>query len=122
MLVRPPLSLGMMQVGFSYVVFLPSIVTTPLAGLAVRRLGTQPALWGALAVALAGLPLLLLESLPAVLLGMVLVAVGTFLAQAIATGFVGRAATADRGSASGTLPRQLFRGRPRGQCGPRPDF
>ena len=32
---------------------------------------------------------------------MVLVAVGTFFAQAIATGFVGQAATADRGAASG---------------------
>ena len=32
---------------------------------------------------------------------MVLVGVGTFFAQACATGFVGRAATSDRGSASG---------------------
>jgi predicted MFS family arabinose efflux permease len=32
---------------------------------------------------------------------MVLVAVGTFFAQALATGFVGHAATTDRGSASG---------------------
>jgi MFS family permease len=35
------------------------------------------------------------------MLGMVLVGVGTFFAQAIATGYVGRAATSDRGSASG---------------------
>ena len=35
------------------------------------------------------------------LIGMVLVGVGTFFAQATATGFVGRAATSDRGSASG---------------------
>ena len=34
-------------------------------------------------------------------LGLALVGVGTFFAQATATGFVGRAATADRGSASG---------------------
>src|SRR5262249_50290438 len=40
-------------------------------------------------------------SLSAVLLGLVLVGIGTFLAQATATGFVGRAATTDRGSASG---------------------
>jgi MFS transporter, YNFM family, putative membrane transport protein len=32
---------------------------------------------------------------------MVLVGVGTFFAQATATGFVGRAASSDRGSASG---------------------
>ena len=32
---------------------------------------------------------------------MVLVAIGTFFAQAVATGFVGHAATGDRGAASG---------------------
>ena len=58
-LVRPPLSLGPMQLGFVYFVFLPSIVTTVLAGWTVRRLGTRPALWGALGLAAAGLPLLL---------------------------------------------------------------
>jgi YNFM family putative membrane transporter len=47
------------------------------------------------------LPLLLVASLPAVIIGLMLVGVGTFFAQAAATGFVGRAATSDRGSASG---------------------
>jgi predicted MFS family arabinose efflux permease len=100
-LVRPPIALGMMALGFVYFVFLPSVVTTPLAGRAVQRFGTRPTFRGALAVAGAGLPLLLLPSLPAVLAGMALVAVGTFFAQATATGFVSRAATIDRGSASG---------------------
>ncbi len=109
-LTRAPLSLGMMQVGFVYFVFLPSIFTTPLAGHAVRRLGTRPAAWLALAIALAGLPLLLTDQLDLVLCGMVLVAVGTFLAQAIATGFVGRAATMDRGAASGMYLASYFGG------------
>jgi predicted MFS family arabinose efflux permease len=109
-LTGPPLSLGMMQLGLVYVVFLPSIVTTPLAGQAVRRLGTRPAAWAALAVAIAGLPLLLTNRLAAVLGGLVLVAIGTFLAQAIATGFVGRAATMDRGAASGMYLASYFGG------------
>jgi predicted MFS family arabinose efflux permease len=109
-LVQPPLSLGMMQLGFVYFVFLPSIVTTLLAGQAVRRFGTRPTLWASLALAVVGLPLLLLPSLSAVLLGMVLAAVGTFFAQAIATGFVGRAATGDRGSASGIYLACYFAG------------
>ena len=100
-LVREPLSLGRMAVGFVYFVFLPSIITTPLAGRAVERFGTQPTFWGALALAGAGLPLLLLPHLVAVMAGLMLVGVGTFFAQATATGFVGRAATTDRGSASG---------------------
>jgi MFS transporter, YNFM family, putative membrane transport protein len=100
-LVREPLSLGRMALGFVYFVFLPSIVTTPFAGAAARRLGTRPTFWSALVLAGLGLPLLLLPNLPAVIAGLMLVGVGTFFAQAAATGFVGRAATADRGSASG---------------------
>lgn len=100
-LVREPLSLGRMALGFVYFVFLPSIVTTPFAGTAVQRLGTRPTFWSALALAGLGLPLLLLADLSAVIAGLMLVGVGTFFAQATATGFVGRAATVDRGSASG---------------------
>ncbi|HUL07967.1 MAG TPA: MFS transporter [Candidatus Acidoferrum sp.] len=100
-LVGDPLAVSPMQLGFVYLVFLPSILTTPLAGRVARRLGTRPTFWGALTVAGIGLPLLLLPSLPAVLGGLALVGVGTFFAQAAATGFVGQAATTDRGSASG---------------------
>ena len=91
-LVRPPLSLGRMDLGFVYFVFLPSVVTTLLAGKAVARFGTRPAIWGALAVAAIGLPLMLSSHLAEVLAGMVLVGAGTFFAQASATGFVGQAA------------------------------
>jgi MFS transporter, YNFM family, putative membrane transport protein len=100
-LVREPLVLSRMELGYVYFVFLPSIVTTPFAGRAVDYFGTQPTFWGALALAGLGLPLLLIGNLLAVVFGLMLVGIGTFLAQAIATGFVGRAATADRGSASG---------------------
>lgn len=109
-LMRPPLEVGMMGIGFIYLVFLPSIITTPLAGKAVQRFGTQATVWVSLAVAGFGLPLLVLPSLPAVLLGMVLVGVGTFFAQAAATGFVSRAATTDRGSASGMYLASYFMG------------
>jgi len=109
-LTREPLSLGAMQLGFVYFVFLPSIITTPLAGHAVRRLGTRSSLWVGLATAGAGLPLLLAPLLPAVLLGMILVGVGTFFAQATATGFVSHTATADRGAASGIYLACYFLG------------
>ena len=100
-LVEPPFAIGMMTLGFVYFVFLPSILTTPLAGHAVKRFGTRTTFWVALGVAIAGLPLLILPNLASIMAGMVLVGVGTFFAQACATGFVGRAATSDRGSASG---------------------
>jgi MFS transporter, YNFM family, putative membrane transport protein len=100
-LAREPFAVSPMALGFVYFVFLPSILTTPAAGRVASRFGTRPTFWGALGVAGAGLPLLLSPSLAAVLAGLVLVGVGTFFAQATATGFVGRAATTDRGSASG---------------------
>src|SRR5436190_1216141 len=109
-LVRPPLSLGRMDLGLVYFVFLPSMVTTLLAGKAVARFGTRQAIWGALAVAVIGLPLMLSSHLTEVLAGMVLVGIGTFFAQAAATGFVGRAATENRGVASGTYLACYFFG------------
>lgn len=109
-LVSEPLALSRMALGFVYLVFLPSIFTTPLAGRAVGRFGAQRTFHVSLAIAGAGLPLLVVPHLPAVLLGLALVGVGTFMAQATATGFVGRAATSDRGSASGIYLACYFGG------------
>jgi predicted MFS family arabinose efflux permease len=52
-------------------------------------------------VALIGLLLLLLPSLPAIIVGLTLVGIGTFFAQAVATGHVGRIAQGDKAAASG---------------------
>jgi YNFM family putative membrane transporter len=65
-------------------------------------------LWSAVAVL--GLPLLLSPHLQAVLTGMVVIAIGTFFAQATAKGFLGHAAVRDRGAASGTYLASYFSG------------
>jgi cyanate permease len=91
----------MMATGLVFFVFLPSMVTTPLAGSVVTRIGAHRALPAALALALAGLALLAVPSLAAVVAGLILVGVGTFFGQAVATGYVGRRATRDRAAASG---------------------
>jgi predicted MFS family arabinose efflux permease len=109
-LVRPPLRLAMMQVGLVYFVFLPAIFTTPLAGGVVRRHGARLSILASLGLAIAGLPLLALPHLAAVLAGMVVIAAGTFFAQAVATGFVGQAAATDRGAASGLYLAAYFAG------------
>ena len=100
-LVREPFAISPMQIGLVYFVFVPSVLTTPFAGLVAVRFGTRPTFWSALALAGIGLPMLVTRELPLVLVGLALVGVGTFFAQAAATGFVGRAATGDRGSAGG---------------------
>ena len=109
-LVRAPLSLGRMDLGFVYFVFAPSVVTTLFAGKAAARFGTRPVIWAALAVAAIGLPLMLSSHLLHVLTGMVLVGVGTFFAQASATSFVGQAAHENRGVASGSYLACYFFG------------
>jgi predicted MFS family arabinose efflux permease len=109
-LARPPLALSPMQLGFIYFVFLPSIFTTPQAGRVVAHVGIRTAVLLSLVLAVAGLPLLLAPTLLPVLAGLVMVGIGTFFAQAITTGFVNRAATSDRGSASGIYLASYFAG------------
>lgn len=113
-LVRAPIALAQMSLGLVYLVFLPAMLTTPIAGRVAARIGTRKAVWAALGVAVLGLPLLLAENLVAVLTGMVLVGVGTFFVQAIATGFVGRVAMGDRAAASGLYLASYYLG---GLCG-----
>ena len=109
-LVASPFGLGMMSLGLIYLVFIPSIVTTPFGGRIVRRFGARATLWAALGIAAAGLPLVLMVDLAAVVGGLALIAVGTFLAQAAATGFISAAATFDRGVASGLYLASYFLG------------
>ena len=100
-LMRPPYALSMGGLGLVFLVFLPSMVTTPLAGRVADRYGPGVALPASLALALAGLALLLAPSLGALIAGMALVGIGTFFAQAVATGHVGRIAQGDKAAASG---------------------
>ncbi|MEL6217677.1 MAG: MFS transporter [Pseudomonadota bacterium] len=96
-----PLGLAPGMLGLVYFVFLLAIFTTPVAGRVARRYGAQRVFWGASAVTVAGLALMALPSLPAVLVGMAIVGAGTFFAQAAATGFVGRRAKRDHAAANG---------------------
>lgn len=109
-LVRAPFALDAMALGFVYLVFVPSIMTTPLAGRAARLLGTRRVFWASLMAAGMGLPLLLSSNFGALLLGLVLVGAGTFFAQAVATGFVGRMAQRDRAAANGIYLACYFLG------------
>ena len=109
-LMAAPLNLGMMGLGLVYFVFAPSIVLTPLAGSVASRLGARTALWLGLSVALIGLFCLTMGSLIWVLVGLVLVGVGTFFAQATATGYVSRIPGVDRSVASGLYLSAYFSG------------
>lgn len=107
---RPPLSLGMMQIGFVYLVFAPSVVTTAFGGAAAARWGHRRAAQAGLALAILGVALAAIPDLRAVLPGLAIVGVGTFLAQAVVTGYVARTARSDRGTASGLYLASYFSG------------
>ncbi|MBP6010899.1 MAG: MFS transporter [Alphaproteobacteria bacterium] len=109
-LARPPIAVSPMTLGFVYFVFLPAIFTTPLAGRAAVRFGSRPTFIASFVVAALGLPLLLMPELNYVLGGLALIAVGTFFAQAAATGFVSRTATVERGAASGIYLASYYLG------------
>ena len=68
-LVREPFAIGPMALGLVYLVFLPSILTTPFAGRLAGRFGVRPVFWGSLSVAGVGLALLLAPGLDPVLGG-----------------------------------------------------
>lgn len=101
LLMRPPYALSMSALGLVFLVFLPSMVTTPMAGAVVARAGAPFALFASLLLAIAGLGMLLLPILPMIVAGLALVGIGTFFAQAVATGHVGRTARSERAAASG---------------------
>jgi len=106
----PRFGLSVMALGSVYFVFLPSLFTTALAGMLSARIGVREATMAGLGIAVLGVGLMALDDLVAVLAGMALVAIGTFLAQALATGFVSRAARGDRAAASGLYLASYFSG------------
>jgi YNFM family putative membrane transporter len=109
-LTADPLSLSPMTLGLVYLVFLPSMLTTPLAGKVAARLGPGAGISLTLGLAIVGVAALLSTNLPVVLAGLTLIAVGTFLAQAIATGYVSRTARQDRAVASGIYLASYYTG------------
>ncbi|GIL03119.1 MAG: MFS transporter [Alphaproteobacteria bacterium] len=109
-LTGPAIGLSPMALGLVYLVFLPSLVTTPLAGAVAARLGAAGGITATLGLAVVGVLLCLPENLAVVLVGLALIAVGTFLAQAIATGHVGRTAGAERAAASGVYLSSYYAG------------
>jgi len=100
-LAAEPFSLTSAQLGLVYLVFLPAVFTTPMAGWLVAQGGTLSAFLISMSVAVAGLLALMSGSLVLILLGLAAVGVGTFCAQAVVSGFIGRAAEDDRAAASG---------------------
>ncbi|MEM8741013.1 MAG: MFS transporter [Pseudomonadota bacterium] len=96
-----PLGLSPAELGLVYLVFVPALFTTPMAGRAVLIRGPRQVFLASGLVALAGVGLTLAPPLALVLAGLAMIGAGTFFMQAAATGFVGRTAQGDRAAANG---------------------
>ena len=105
-----PVGLSPMQLGFVYFVFLPSIIATPFAGQVAKRFGARAVIAAGLAVAVSGLPFFLAVNLPSILIGLTLMAAGTFFAQATATGYISRNSGPLRGAAGGLYLASYYAG------------
>lgn len=104
------LGVSPMALGLVYLVFAPAIATTPMAGRMVGRIGPRSALTLSLAGALCGLMLTLSGNIWIVLLGMALIGVSTFSAQAAATGYVAANVSSDQAQANGLYLTSYYLG------------
>ncbi|SFB86646.1 MFS transporter [Streptomyces aidingensis] len=99
-LAEEPFGLSPGIVGSVFVIFLVGTGSSSLTGPLVDRLGRRGALYAAMGAVGAGLLLSLWDSLPAVLLGLVLITGGFFSGHAVASASVGRAADTGRAQAA----------------------
>ena len=96
--------------GLVYLVFIPAVITTPLAANFVRKVGARSTLIGALLVSLVSAAITLVPSVWVVLVGLAVFGAATFFAQAAATGFLSQVVSRDRAAASGLYLTSYYLG------------
>jgi predicted MFS family arabinose efflux permease len=109
-LLAPVVGLSMRTAGFAFLCFAPSLATTPMAGPLSARLGIALAAAFALSCAVIGALLTIAANAPTIFIGMALFSSGAFVAQAVVTSFVGRAAKIERAAASGLYLSAYYSG------------
>ncbi|MFD9221151.1 MFS transporter [Streptomyces sp. NPDC060064] len=109
-LVESPFNLPQGIIGSIFLVYLVGTVSSAAAGKLVARLGRRGALYLAVTTTTAGLLLSLADSLPAVLLGLVLITAGFFAGHAVASSSVSRTAKTGRAQASALYQSAYYLG------------
>jgi YNFM family putative membrane transporter len=99
-LAAPPYGLGTGLVSSVYLVYAAGVVASPLAARLSGRIAPTRLIGAGLAVEAIGMGLALARPLPLVVLGLVVLVLGTFTAQAVAPAFVNETARGAKGGAS----------------------
>lgn len=100
-LAAAPFRLGTQGLGLLFTVYLLGMVVTPACGRSIDRVGHRAAIAVAFTGCIAGIALTLIRSLPAVILGLAILAAGVFVAQAVTSSYIGVATRHARASAVG---------------------
>lgn len=101
LLAAPPFSLSTSALGSLFTVYLAGAAITPVAGRWIDVFGPRSALAASVGLGIVGAALTLVPSVAAVIAGLAMCASGVFVSNATASGYVGTAATDDRGLAFG---------------------
>ncbi len=99
-LAAPPYALSTAAISSVYLVYAAGVVSSSVAGRLSGRVPPRRLIAIGLLVEAAGMAVLLLRPLPLVVVGLVVMVLGTFTAQAIAPAFVNVTATTAKGGAS----------------------
>jgi YNFM family putative membrane transporter len=99
-LVQSPYNLNQTELGLIFTVYLFGIAASWIAGMLGDRVGHFIVLPAGIAVAAAGVAVTLSSSLPLIILGIVLLTSGFFIAHSVASALVGRLARGTKGHAS----------------------
>ena len=109
-LVAPPFGLPASVVGLVFVSYLSGSASSAAAGSLAGRVGRGPVLLGALVVLAAGLALTLPDTLPTLVVGLVLLTAGFFAAHAVASGWAPVVGSASPSRASGLYVTSYYAG------------
>jgi YNFM family putative membrane transporter len=99
-LIAAPFGLPQSLAALVFVMYLAGTFSSPAAGSLADRIGRRPVMLGACLVTAAGLLLTLPNSLPVVGVGLLVMTAGFFAAHSVASGWVGRRASAGKAQAS----------------------
>jgi predicted MFS family arabinose efflux permease len=100
-LAAPPFRLGTAALGLLFTVYLVGAFVTPVAGRWIDRIGHRYTLALAFAFGILGISLTLIQSLPAVILGLALCSTGVWVGHSSASSYIGIAAKESRAAAVG---------------------
>lgn len=99
-LLAPPYDLSQSEIGLIFLAYIFAIFVSPMAGWLADRLGRGKVLAGGVGFLALGLACTGLPWLAAIVLGIILLTIGFFVAHSTASGWVGRLATENKGHAA----------------------